>query len=294
VILRSSAGRPLPGYESFPQDILDSKILPQIPLARLGKPEEVAGLIIYLYSDEAAFLTGANLAINGGQHTQTREMTYGNLKIDPDEMLKSLATEAVKGSEHVRAAIRDLTLRALQARELSLKQIGTVVRKVAEGVNLGIADEKGNVEKILSDAFAGMDEALLKVVEANKVVLEKLTEGGATFDQSGIKKGLKELEAFEEKFLDGIKAAARKASDHTKEQWTAILGNIQPGGTDSGARAAETFETYAHQAKSAIRSSRETGLKLMHSLTQNYATLVSGVLIGLSEALEHGKSKNSR
>ena len=48
------------------------------------------------------------------------------------------------------------------------------VRKVAEGVNLGIADEKRNVEKTLSDAFAGMDEALLKVVEANKVVLEKL------------------------------------------------------------------------------------------------------------------------
>jgi hypothetical protein len=215
-------------------------------------------------------------------------------KIDPDEMLKSLAAETVRGTEHVRAAIRDLTLEALQVRELSLKQIGTVVRKVAEGVNLGIADEKRNVEKTLSDAFAGMDEALLKVVEANKVAIEKLTEGGASFEQSGIKKGLMELEAFEEKFLEGIKAAARKASDRAKEQWTTILGNIQPGGTDSGARAAETFETYAQQAKAAVRSSRETSLKLMHSLTQNYATLVSGVLIGLSEALEHSKSKNSR
>jgi hypothetical protein len=215
-------------------------------------------------------------------------------KIDPDEMLKSLAAEAVKGSEHVRAAIRDLTLQALQARELSLKQIGSVVRKVTEGVNLGVADEKRDVEKTLSDAFAGMDEALLKVVEANKVALGKLTESGASFEQSGIKKGLKELEAFEEKFLEGIQAATRKASDNTKEQWMTILGNIHPGGTDSGARAAETLETYTHQAKTAMRSSRETGLKLMHSLTANYATLVSGVLIGLSEAFEQGKSKNTR
>jgi len=40
------------------------------PLGRLGKPEEIAGLIIYLASEEAAFLTGANIAINGGQHMQ--------------------------------------------------------------------------------------------------------------------------------------------------------------------------------------------------------------------------------
>jgi len=65
-----------PGYigtkmvTAIPQDILDSKILPQIPVGRLGKPEEVAGLIIYLASEEAAFVTGANIAINGGQHMQ--------------------------------------------------------------------------------------------------------------------------------------------------------------------------------------------------------------------------------
>ena len=65
-----------PGYigtkmvMAIPREVLDSKILPQIPLGRLGKPEEVAGLIIYLASEEAAFVTGANIAINGGQHMQ--------------------------------------------------------------------------------------------------------------------------------------------------------------------------------------------------------------------------------
>ena len=53
---------------AIPKDILDSKIIPQIPVGRLGKPEEVAGLVAYLCSDEAAFVTGANIAINGGQH----------------------------------------------------------------------------------------------------------------------------------------------------------------------------------------------------------------------------------
>jgi acetoacetyl-CoA reductase len=51
-----------------PEDILKSKILPEIPIGRLGEPDEVAGLVAYLASAQAAFVTGANLAINGGQH----------------------------------------------------------------------------------------------------------------------------------------------------------------------------------------------------------------------------------
>ncbi|HEX6736592.1 MAG TPA: acetoacetyl-CoA reductase [Azonexus sp.] len=63
-----------PGYigtkmvTAIPQEILETKILPQIPVNRLGKPEEIAGLVAYLASDEAAFVTGANISINGGQH----------------------------------------------------------------------------------------------------------------------------------------------------------------------------------------------------------------------------------
>jgi acetoacetyl-CoA reductase len=63
-----------PGYigtkmvTAIDKTVLETKILPQIPMGRLGKPDEVAGLVAYLSSDEAAFLTGANIAINGGQH----------------------------------------------------------------------------------------------------------------------------------------------------------------------------------------------------------------------------------
>lgn len=63
-----------PGYlrtkmvMKVPKEILEKKIIPEIPVGRLGEPEEVAALIAYLCSDSAGFLTGANIAINGGQH----------------------------------------------------------------------------------------------------------------------------------------------------------------------------------------------------------------------------------
>ena len=63
-----------PGYIAtkmvlaVPKEVMDSKILPQIPLGRLGKPEEVGALVAFLCSEDAAYFTGANLAMNGGQH----------------------------------------------------------------------------------------------------------------------------------------------------------------------------------------------------------------------------------
>ncbi|PXW22964.1 acetoacetyl-CoA reductase [Paraburkholderia caballeronis] len=65
-----------PGYlatamvEAVPHDVLEAKILPQIPVGRLGQPDEVAALIAFLCSDDAAFITGADIAINGGMHMQ--------------------------------------------------------------------------------------------------------------------------------------------------------------------------------------------------------------------------------
>jgi len=208
--------------------------------------------------------------------------------INPDEMLKSMAAQAVKQHEQIRTTIRDLTLKTLQARDLSLEQIASVVRNITAGVNIGVGD-KPDTQQTLSDAFAGMDDALLKVVEANKLALQKLTDGGANFEESSVKKGLKELEAFEEKFLDGVKNAVQSSSDPIKQQWKSILDKIPRGGTETGAQVAETISARAREAQVAMQSSREAGLKAMHAITQNYATLVSGVLIGLSEAFEQGK-----
>ena len=62
-----------PGYtgtemvRKVPDKILDS-IVAQIPVGRLCEPEEVAQMVLYLCSDQAGFVTGANLSINGGQH----------------------------------------------------------------------------------------------------------------------------------------------------------------------------------------------------------------------------------
>ena len=55
------------------KEVLHSKIQPHIPAGRPGKPEEIAGLIVYLFSDEAAFMTDANA---GGAAPYIRENRF--------------------------------------------------------------------------------------------------------------------------------------------------------------------------------------------------------------------------
>src|ERR1700736_1429655 len=62
-----------PGYiatemvKSVPQEVLDKNILPQIPVGRLGEPEEIARCVVFLAADEAGLITGSTLSANGGQ-----------------------------------------------------------------------------------------------------------------------------------------------------------------------------------------------------------------------------------
>jgi len=63
-----------PGYigtemvRAVDEKVLNERIIPQIPVGRLGEPDEVARCVVFLASDEAAFITGSTVSINGGQY----------------------------------------------------------------------------------------------------------------------------------------------------------------------------------------------------------------------------------
>ena len=63
-----------PGYigtemvRAVPEKVLNERIIPQIPVGRLGEPEEIARCVVFLASDEAGFITGSTITANGGQY----------------------------------------------------------------------------------------------------------------------------------------------------------------------------------------------------------------------------------
>jgi acetoacetyl-CoA reductase len=63
-----------PGYvgtemvRAIPQEVLEKRILPQIPVGRLGEPKEVARCVLFLASEDSGYITGSTLSVNGGQY----------------------------------------------------------------------------------------------------------------------------------------------------------------------------------------------------------------------------------
>lgn len=62
-----------PGYigtemvRAIDEKVLNERIIPQIPVGRLGEPEEIARCVVFLASDDAGFITGSTISANGGQ-----------------------------------------------------------------------------------------------------------------------------------------------------------------------------------------------------------------------------------
>jgi hypothetical protein len=210
-----------------------------------------------------------------------------------DALVDMFASASAKQSAQLREAVSRTTLAALQGREMTLKNIRAVLQKVSDAAGAGAAQNpmlKGmDAGKLLDDAVAGMDDALLKAVEANRVALQRFADQGMDLGQKTLKKALDDLDKFEDTLIDAVKKSASGAGGAMAAPWNQVLDKLNAGGTLSGAQAATAAEQFATQMQGAMRSGRAAGFKAAQTLAESYTALVSGVLIGLSDAMQQGK-----
>lgn len=211
--------------------------------------------------------------------------------IDQDALIEMFANASAKQGEQVRQAVRQATLGALQGRELTLKNIRDVLKTVTQAASAGAAQNAlpaVDVEGLLNSAVAGMDDALLKAVDANRVALQQFVDQGVGLQEKTLKKAVDDLEKFEDTLIGVVRKSSEAANAQLGPMWEQVLEKLQAGGTLSGARASSTAEQLVQQMQTAMRDSRSAGLRAAQAMAESYSTLVSGVLIGMSEALTQG------
>ncbi len=211
---------------------------------------------------------------------------------DAEALISMFESATAQQGAQLRKATTEATLAALQGRELTLKNIRGALKQVAEAASTGIAKNPLpgiDPESLLDQAVSGMDQAMLKAVEANRVALSTLVTQGADLREKHLGKALADLEKMEDGMISALKKAA--SAGPMADAWAPVLQKMQAGGTAAGAQAAavaEQFETMATQMQAQMRGARAASMKAAQALVEGYAAMASGVLLGMSEALQAG------
>ncbi len=209
--------------------------------------------------------------------------------IDPEALISMFEQATAKQGAQLRKAAADATLAALQGRELTLKNIKAALKTVSEAASQGVAKnlvQGVDPEALLSKAVDGMDDALLKAVEANQRALSMLAAQGANLHEGHLKKALDDLEKMEDSLFSTLKKTAASAGTPMAGAWGSVLEKMQAQGTVSGAQATAAAQDMADQMQAAVRSTRAAGMRAAQVMAESYTAMVSGVLLGMSEALQ--------
>ena len=212
--------------------------------------------------------------------------------IDQDALITMFAEAGAKQGEALRQAVASATLQALQGRELTLDSIRKVVKTVAAAASMGAAKNPASpvdVEAMLGKALAGIDSALLQAVEANRKALEQFVSHGVGLGEKPMKDALANIEKMEDTFFGAV-AKASKAAGPLQAPWEHALSALKIKGSDTGAQATQTVESLLAQAQTTLRDTRASSMRAAQVMLDNYAALVSGVLIGMSEGMQSGRS----
>jgi hypothetical protein len=209
--------------------------------------------------------------------------------IDQDALITQFSQAGAKQGEALRKAVNEATLKALQGRELTLANIKQVLGTVAKAASTGAAGStlpQADVEGLLAKAFAGMDAALAQAVQAHRKALQQLVDQGASLRETQLKKAVSDIEKMEDSLFAAVRKAAAGAGPSVEGPWAGVLKTMQGQGTGTGALASTTVEQLMEGAQKSLRDGRALGLQASQAMLDSYTALVSGVLIGLSNALQ--------
>ena len=215
---------------------------------------------------------------------------------DPEALISMFASASARQGEQLRKAVGDATLAALQSRELSLRNIRATLKSVSDAAGAGAAKSplaSVDTGALLDAAVAGMDDALLKAVDAHRVALQQLATQGADLRETQLKKAVADLDRMEDALLDAVRKSAAAAGEQAAAAWGPVLEKMNAGGTPSGAQAASAAEQFAQQMQTTMRDGRAATLRAAQTMAESYGALVSGVLIGMSDAMRRGAPPKS-
>ncbi len=196
------------------------------------------------------------------------------------------ADAATRRDAGIRETVRNLTLKALRDRSLDPSEIKVVVKAMTEGIATGAARRSGDMRAALSQAFAGLDEAVGKAAEAAHLTLRELIARSRDLNDHELRRALDNVRRMEKDFLSTVGKAANSAQIKVQRELRDIVTHAQRAGTDTGAKVAATLSEFSTSMGSVMAVSARAGFQTTRSVGTRFAELAGGMLDGMADALK--------
>lgn len=206
-----------------------------------------------------------------------------------NEVITQQATETVAEAVDIRSRVRDLTLNAIRQRHLEASEVREIVKALLEGVNFGLERRAQDSKAAMSEAFAGLDEALQKSAEASHLALQQLADDGKEFTDTDLAMAIENLKATEKEFMAVIGEVAAAAGDRVKADWQELVLHATRTGTDTGRQVAETVNAFTRRVTDVAQDVKVVGGDAARQLSSRFVQVASGILAGVTEAIREKK-----
>ncbi len=209
------------------------------------------------------------------------------------ESIRQAASESVASGEGIRERVRELTLRVLQERRLDLHGTREVMRAMTEGISLGAQKRGSDMREALSEAFAGMDQAVSKAAQASSLALQEMSSRGREFTDTELRQGLERMRAMESSLVDSLRDISRSTGGAVKTEWEHLSSHVQNAGTDTGRLVSRTVRDFSARMTNAMGEGAVAGMEAARVFGERFAAMASGILAGMSEALRKDRDDKS-
>ena len=210
------------------------------------------------------------------------------------EEIRQAAREVIEKGSGVRNQIHDITLSALKAGRLEAERIKRVVETVGEGALSGLASDAADSKQTLSEACAGIDDALAAGAQATQLTLEEARQRVKHFADQDLAKAKADLKDLESLFLDTLGELADRSQATASQLLADVRRHAQASGTAVGKQIGSTISEAAGELKRSGETDINQALNTAFSTGQHFAQVAGGVLANIAEKLRGAKGDNKQ
>lgn len=206
-----------------------------------------------------------------------------------DSTMKKLtedAREIVKQGQNIRSALRNLTLAALHRGKMEAAESKKVVQAVLQGALQGLGSGGEKSRLAISEAWAGVDEALAKSAEASKLALEEASGRFSEFAKHDLERAVNDLRTLEQMLLDTLQQLGEHSTTEAREILHGLLQHAKTSGTAAGATAANAISTLEQKLGRKLHEAVAAGSNAALGSSSKLAESAAKFLAGIAEALD--------